>query len=152
MTVNLYEISVFICTFDFTKKMIMQLSGKLISILPEVHGDGRNGPWKKQEFIVETEESYPKKICISSWNDRVELNQDLLYKPVKVEVTIESREFNGRWYTDVRAVSMQVEKPEARAADADEQSARRAETNDEITEDTSNRASMRMEVEDDLPF
>lgn len=130
----------------------MQLSGKLISILPEVHGDGRNGPWKKQEFIIETEESYPKKICISCWNDRVELNQDLLYKPVKVEVTIESREFNGRWYTDVRAVSMQVEKPETSAAVTDDQSAMRNEAHDEIPEDSSDRATMRMEGEDDLPF
>lgn len=130
----------------------MQLSGKLISILPEVHGDGRNGPWKKQEFIIETEESYPKKICISCWNDRVELNQDLLYKPVKLEVTIESREFNGRWYTDIRALSMQVEKSEARIAETDDRAAGRNETRDEIVEDSPDRANMRLEVEDDLPF
>lgn len=130
----------------------MQLIGKLISILPEVHGDGRNGPWKKQEFIIETEEGYPKKICISCWNDRVELNQDMLYKPVKLEVTIESREFNGRWYTDVRAVSMLVEKPEARAAETDDRSASRAEAHDEIPEAEPDRTNIRMEVEDDLPF
>jgi len=130
----------------------MQLSGKLISILPEVHGDGRNGPWKKQEFIIETEDSYPKKICISCWNDRVELNQDMLYKPVKVEVTIESREFNGRWYTDVRAVTMLVEKPEAHAEETDGRSARRAEARDEVPEEESDRTNIRMEVEDDLPF
>jgi len=130
----------------------MQISGKLISILPEVHGDGRNGPWKKQEFIIETEESYPKKICVSCWNDRVELNQDLLYKPVKVEVTVESREFNGRWYTDVRAVSMQVERPENRNMEQDDLSNRIEEMPDEIKDASSEKADSRMEAEDDLPF
>ena len=130
----------------------MQINGKLISILPEVHGDGRNGPWKKQEFIIETEESYPKKICISCWNDRVELTQDLLYKPVKVEVTIESREFNGRWYTDVRAVVMQVEKPEIRNSEQDDLSSRTEEMPDEIKEASSEKMDSRMEPEDDLPF
>ncbi len=130
----------------------MQLSGKLISILPEVHGEGRNGPWKKQEFIIETEDSYPKKICISSWNDRVELNQDMLYKPLKLEVTIESREFNGRWYTDVRAVSMLLDKPEIHAAETEDRSATMAEAHDEGQEEEPDRTNIRMEVEDDLPF
>jgi hypothetical protein len=89
----------------------MQLSGKLISILPEVTGEGRNGPWKKREFIIETNDSFPKKICISNWNDRIDLVQELLYKQVTLDVSVESREYNGRWYTDLRAQSMITEKP-----------------------------------------
>ncbi len=130
----------------------MQLSGKLISILPEIHGEGRNGPWKKQEFIIETEESYPKKICISNWNDRVALSQDLLYKAVKVDVTVESREFNGRWYTDLRAVSMQIEKPVLQAGEEGELPDRMVDIPDEINEVQPDRESLRIEAEDDLPF
>jgi len=141
-----------VCIFGICKQNFMQLSGKLISILPEIHGEGRNGPWKKQEFIIETEESYPKKICISNWNDRVALSQDLLYKSVKVDVTVESREFNGRWYTDLRAVTMQFEKPPATAGEEGELPDRIADDPDEINEGQPDREGSRAEPEDDLPF
>ena len=129
----------------------MQLNGKLISILPEVLGEGRNGPWKKQEFIIETEESYPKKICVSNWNDRVELSQDFLYKPVKLDVTIESREYNGRWYTELRAVTMQVEKPEGAGQGADELPDRIGDVPDEISDTHPDKEATQIEA-DDLPF
>ncbi len=130
----------------------MLLNGKLISILPEVHGEGRNGPWKKQEFIIETEESYPKKICISSWNDRVALSQDLLYKPVKVDVTVESREFNGRWYTDLRAVSMEVEKQTVQEGEQTDLPDRMVDVPDEINNTAAEKEDPKTEPEDDLPF
>lgn len=130
----------------------MQLSGKLISILPEIHGEGRNGPWKKQEFIIETEENYPKKICISNWNDRVGLTQDLLYKTVKVDVTVESREFNGRWYTDLRAVTMQVEKSAVQAGEEVSLPDRMIDVPDEVNELRPDSEGIRNETEDDLPF
>ncbi len=43
----------------------MQITARLVMILPEQGGNGKNGPWKKQDIIVETEGQYPKKICIS---------------------------------------------------------------------------------------
>lgn len=81
----------------------MQLTAKLIQVLPLQSRTGRNGEWKKQDIIVETQDQYPKKICISLWGNKFEhvsLNTGDLYT---IDFDVESREFNGRWYTDVKA-------------------------------------------------
>ena len=49
----------------------MQLTAKLLTLLPLQTGKGKNGDWKKQDFIVETGDTYPKKICISVWGDKI---------------------------------------------------------------------------------
>lgn len=81
----------------------MDISGKIVQFLPAQTGQGKNGPWKKQEFILETGDTYPKKICIAVWGDKIDLGN---FKPgdtVDVSFDVESREYNGRWYTDVKA-------------------------------------------------
>lgn len=85
--------------------MALELTGKILQKLPVQEGTSARGPWSKQEFILETQESYPRKICISVFgSDKV---KDLAsYEAgdiVKASINIESREYNGRWYTDVRA-------------------------------------------------
>lgn len=49
----------------------MQLTAKLLTLLPLQTGKGKNGDWKKQDFIVKTGDAYPKKICISVWGDKI---------------------------------------------------------------------------------
>ncbi len=84
--------------------MSVELQGKLINKLPVVSGEGRNGRWEKQEFIIETDDQYPKKICISLWGDRIRSLEGIAVGDVvKASVNIESREYNERWYTDIRA-------------------------------------------------
>jgi hypothetical protein len=81
----------------------MDISGKIVQFLPAQTGQGKNGPWKKQEFILETGDTYPKKICIAVWGDKIDLSS---FKPgdtIDVSFDVESREYNGRWYTDVKA-------------------------------------------------
>lgn len=81
----------------------MQLSAKLLQVLPLQSGTGRNGEWKKQDIIVETQDQYPKKICVSLWGnkfDSVPLTEGDMYT---IDFDVESREYNGRWYTDVKA-------------------------------------------------
>lgn len=82
---------------------IMQLTATLVQILPLQKGVGKNGEWKKQDIIVQTEGQYPKKVCISIWGDKI--NEALLQtgKQLNISFDVESREFNGRWYTDVKA-------------------------------------------------
>src|SRR5687768_13083501 len=81
----------------------MQLTGKLLQVLPLQTGSGKNGPWKKQEIILETEGTYPKKVCIAIWGDKI--NESLLKvgSMLTVQFDVESREYNGKWYTDVKA-------------------------------------------------
>jgi hypothetical protein len=84
--------------------MNVELKGRLVEKLSPVSGEGRNGRWEKQEFIIETDDQYPKKICISVWNDKLSALENIADGDViKVSVNIESREYNSRWYTDIRA-------------------------------------------------
>lgn len=81
----------------------MEISGRLINILPLQSGTGRNGEWKKQEVIIETLEQYPKKICIALWNDKINAVQFSICSDYNFAINVESREYNGKWYTEVRA-------------------------------------------------
>jgi hypothetical protein len=82
----------------------MQLSARLIQLLPLQTGTGKNGQWKKQDIIVETEGSnYPKKICVSIWGDKIDPGQLQPGSQLTIDFDIESREYNGRWYTDIKA-------------------------------------------------
>lgn len=98
----------------------MQLSAKLVQLLPPQTGTGRNGQWKKQDIIVETDGQYPKKICISVWGDKINEEQLKIGNRLKIDFDVESREYNGRWYTDVKAWKIEVEGAAAAATpDAD---------------------------------
>jgi hypothetical protein len=84
--------------------MALELSGKLYRVLPEVRGNGRNGEWIKQDFVIETTDQFPKKICITAWGEKVdEIKQLRQGDDLRVSVNIESREYNEKWYTDVKA-------------------------------------------------
>ena len=80
----------------------MQITAKLTAILPEQTGAGKNGPWKKQDIIVETDGQYPKKVCISLWGEKFDRNLLRVGNRLTISFDIESREFNGKWYTDVK--------------------------------------------------
>ncbi|HBH24569.1 MAG TPA: hypothetical protein DDY13_14250 [Cytophagales bacterium] len=81
----------------------MEISGKIVQLLPLAEGQGKNGPWKKQEYIVETPGQYPKKVCIAVWGDKIDQFGLSEGEEVTFSVNVESREYNGRWYTDVKA-------------------------------------------------
>ena len=81
----------------------MEVNCKVIQLLGVQTGQGKNGTWKKQEFILETGDQYPKKICIAVWGDKIDMSQFRIGDPVQVSFDVESREYNGRWYTDVKA-------------------------------------------------
>lgn len=82
----------------------MEISGKLIQVLPTQTGMGKNGEWKKNSFVIETADKFPKKICIIAWKDLVDQVQQIpTGSQVNVSFDVESREYNGKWYTDVKA-------------------------------------------------
>ena len=81
----------------------MQITAKLIQILPLQTGQGKNGEWKKQDFIVETTDQYPKKVCFSLWGDKINPDQLVVGNQLMIDFDIESREYNGRWYTEAKA-------------------------------------------------
>ena len=81
----------------------MDISGKIIQLLPAQEGQGKNGTWKKQEFILETGDTYPKKVCIAVWGDKIDIKSFKMGDAIDVSFDVESREYNGKWYTDVKA-------------------------------------------------
>ena len=81
----------------------MEISGKIIECLPVKSGQSSNGEWRKQEFILETNGQYPKKICFMAWGEKIEQFAIQQSETVQVSIDLESREYNGRWYTDVKA-------------------------------------------------
>ena len=81
----------------------MEIIGKIIECLPLKSGQSSNGEWRKQEYILETDGQYPKKICFMAWGDKIEQFALKQGETVDVSVDLESREYNGRWYTDVKA-------------------------------------------------
>ena len=81
----------------------MQLIAKVTQILPLQTGSGKNGEWKKQDIIVETDGQYPKKICVSVWGDKINASHLVVGNKLKIDFDVESREYNSRWYTDVKA-------------------------------------------------
>jgi hypothetical protein len=89
----------------------MEIIGKLIQKLPPITGEGRNGTWKKQNFVIETQSEYPKKACFTLWGDKVDLNSFTESDIIKVSFDIESREFNNNWYTDLRAWKVELNAP-----------------------------------------
>ena len=89
----------------------MELSGKIVQILEKQTGAGKNGTWEKQEFILETQGQYPKKVCLNIWGAKIAQFNIQNGEFINIGVDLESREYNGRWYTDVRA--WKVERPGA---------------------------------------
>jgi hypothetical protein len=81
----------------------MDITGKIMQLLPLQSGQGKNGVWRKQEYIIELGGQYPKNVCFNIWGDKIDSFQLKVGDEVKVEFDLESREFNGRWYTDVKA-------------------------------------------------
>lgn len=85
--------------------MALDINCKLAKKLPVKSGQSARGAWCKQEFIVETLDQFPKKICMSVWGENgvADLEKFREGETIEVSINIESREYNGNWYTDVRA-------------------------------------------------
>jgi hypothetical protein len=81
----------------------MEISGKIIAVLPLATGQGKNGTWRSQDYVLETGDQYPKKVCFNLFNDKIDQFPLAIDDQVNVSFDVESREYNGRWYTTIRA-------------------------------------------------
>jgi hypothetical protein len=87
----------------------MEITGKLIQLLPEVSGESARGPWIRGGFVIETDGDYPRKVAFTAFGEeRVAMAKSLpMGSLVQVTFSPESREFNDKWYTDLRASRIQ---------------------------------------------
>ena len=86
--------------------MALEIEGRIARKLNVQTGTSARGAWAKQEFIFEYQEgNFPSQVCMNVWgDDKVkELDKYQVGDRVKVSFNLSSREYNGRWYTDVRA-------------------------------------------------
>ena len=83
--------------------MELFIQGKVAEILEEQSGEGRNGPWRRRDFILEMDDRFSRKVCVSQWGDSIDNDPVSVGETIKAYINLQSREYNGRWYTDVRA-------------------------------------------------
>lgn len=88
----------------------MELSGKVFEVLPEQQGEGRAGTWRRQDFILEIPGQFPKKVCIGMWGDKIDQANLKVGEQVTAHIDIESREYNGKWFTSVKAWKVEKSK------------------------------------------
>jgi len=88
----------------------MEIEGKIVKVLDQQTGVGTKGTWIKTLYLLETFGQFPREICLTVWGDDIQLNTGIT---VLVSVDISSREYNGKYYTDVKVWKAKV----LRAAD-----------------------------------
>jgi len=81
----------------------LRIAGHVVELLEEQSGEGKNGPWRKRDFVIETEGNYPAKVCLTQWGDEIDKTDLQVGERLTAHIDIRSREYNGRWYTDVKA-------------------------------------------------
>jgi hypothetical protein len=87
----------------------MNIQGKLISITTPQNYTGKNGKdYIKATLVVETEGQYPKKIAIDLGKAELidKASQMSIGATISVDVNIESREYNGKWFTNINAFNL----------------------------------------------
>ncbi len=87
----------------------MDITGRLIQLLPDVEGESQRGHWIRGGFVIETDGEYPRKVAFTAFGEeRVAMAKNIpMGSPVQVTFQPESREFNDKWYTDLRASRIQ---------------------------------------------
>lgn len=85
----------------------MEIEGTITQYLGRQSGVSKAGnEWKKDEYVLETPGTYPRKVKFTIFGDRCENMKCELGKSYVLTCDVESREFNGRWYTDVNVLSV----------------------------------------------
>lgn len=87
------------------------VDGIITNVLPVQSGVGKSSgkEWHKQTAVLQTSEQYPKSIAFDMFNDRIIPLQ--VGQSVHVQISLESREYQGRWYTNVNAISVEQAAP-----------------------------------------
>lgn len=88
----------------------MEIRGKIIQVLPLQQGISQSSgrAWKKQEYVLETFDQFPRKVKFDFFGERADQYPLQIGQDVVVSFDLESRSFVGRdgverWSTDVRA-------------------------------------------------
>ena len=90
----------------------MELQGRIIVALPERNGVSARGEWKSQSFVIETHDSYPRKMVFDVFGaDRLARFNIQVGQEVTVSFDIDAHEYNGRWFNNIRAFDVRLVDP-----------------------------------------
>ena len=129
----------------------MEVKGKIIQKFDLQSGTSKAGnPWKKQNYLLETLDSFPRKIYFDFFGDRADQFNLEVGDMINLSFDIECREYQGRYYTDIRGWK-------AEKIDANAPSAAPVPTNDAppaapVPPAPAADMSFEQTQEDDLPF
>ncbi len=83
----------------------MELTGKIIAALGVREGVSKStgNPWKVQEFVIETHDQYPKRMCFEVFGaDKLQQYNIQVGEEMTVSFDIDARQYNDRWYNSIR--------------------------------------------------
>lgn len=143
----------------------MEVQGTIYQILEEQTGNSSGGrSWRKKSFIVEVPGNYPKKICFDVWGDNIDGFDLKQGEAVTVGFDLESKEYNGRWFTNAKAWKIQKGAPTAtnvssnsnneppKFPDASNNNTANSSPMPSASDEPQNTTTNNMDIEDDLPF
>ena len=86
----------------------MELKGKVIAVLEPVEGEGKNGKWTMQEFVIETDGRYPNRLLFEVWGvDKIQQANINVDDVINVKFDVDATERNGKWYGKNKAYEIQ---------------------------------------------
>lgn len=87
----------------------MELTGKIIAVMPAKSGTSAKtgNAWMTQEYVFEVPGQFPRRCAFSVFGeDRIKQFNIQTGDEITIQFDIDAREFNGRWYNDVRAYNI----------------------------------------------
>lgn len=86
----------------------MELSGKIIAVLPAQSGTSKNGnQWMTQSYVIEVPGQYTKKCVFSVFGaDRIQQFNIQMGEQLTISFDIDAHEYNGKWFNEVRAYNV----------------------------------------------
>ncbi|MBR2262390.1 MAG: DUF3127 domain-containing protein [Paludibacteraceae bacterium] len=135
----------------------MDVTGKIIVVCPLQQGESAKGPWKSQDYVIEYYEpgsQYSRKMVFNVFGENIDKFAIQEGQEYTVSVDIDAREWNGRWFSNIRA--WRVMSPQNTTAQAPQQAPIDAPIsampNNMKTPDPFDATSQPSDASSDLPF
>ena len=82
----------------------MEIQGKIIAVLPMKSGRSAKGEWKSQQYVLETDDRYPKRLLFDLFCENKIREFDIqMGDMVTVSFDTDAHQKDGRWFGSNRA-------------------------------------------------
>ncbi len=130
----------------------MEFEGTVFQILPVVSGTSARGEWQRQDVVFEIQDgTFARKVAVTFFNKPNDIASLKVGAAYIVSFNLDSREFNGKWYTNVTAWRVQAKQNEVVPPQAEASAYTSATPSMPATEPSFTSSASSEEV-DDLPF